>query len=385
MVRCCSNAARLRTILDMSTSPFFPSHIHGLRPHVPAPTLPALARELGLAPGRFAQLHNNENPLGASPRALQALAAAQIDASRYPDSDCTLLSQALADHHGVPLEWIAVASGSETVIGYAVTAVLGGGGRRAAFSRYSFQSFAASMQRVGATPITVPSPDFTVNLQGLRAALDQAPHMVYIVNPGNPTGTCVDPAALHAFLRAVPSHVVVLLDEAYVDFLPPALRPDSIAWVREFPNLLLTRTFSKAHGLAGLRVGYAIAQPALADMLRRVRAPFSVGEAGQLAAVAALQDTAFLERTVAHNSAQRQRLVAGLEALGIRCLPSHTNFVLAQVGDGAAWAQRLQARGLLLRPVSGYGLPEWLRIGIGTEEDTQRLLAAFAAETAPAR
>lgn len=369
----------------MSTSPFFPPHIHGLRPHLPVRPLPELAQELGLAPERIAQLHNNENPLGASPLALQALAQARIDPSRYPDTDCVALSQALADHHGVPLEWIAVASGSETVIGYAVTAVLGGGGRRAAFSRYSFQSFAASMQRVGAQAMPVPSPDFKVDLQGLREALANDPHMVYIVNPGNPTGTCVDPDELHAFLRSVPPHVVVLLDEAYVEFLPRAQRRDSIAWVREFPNLLLTRTFSKAHGLAGLRVGYAIAQPALADVLRRIRAPFSVSEAAQIGALAALQDTAFLERTVAHNLAQRQALAAGLGALGINTLESHTNFVLAQVGSGAQWAQRLQPHGLLLRPVDGYGLSEWLRIGIGTEAQTQRLLAAFAAEMAPAR
>lgn len=369
----------------MSTSPFFPPHIHGLRPHVPVQPLPELAHELGLAPERVAQLHNNENPLGASPLALQALAEARIDPSRYPDTDCSALSQALADHHGVPLDWIAVASGSETVIGYAVTAVLGGGGRRAAFSRYSFQSFAASLQRVGAQAIVVPSPDFKVDFQGLRAALDQDPHMVYIVNPGNPTGTCVDPDALHAFLRGVPPHVVVLLDEAYVDFLPRALRPDSIAWLREFPNLLITRTFSKAHGLAGLRVGYAIAQPAIADTLRRIRAPFSVGEAGQIAALAALQDTAFLERTVAHNLTQRQALVAGLGELGFATLESHTNFVLARVGSGSQWAQRLQPHGLLVRPVDGYGLSEWLRIGIGTEQDTQRLLAAMSAEMAPAR
>lgn len=372
-------------MLGMSTPPFFPTHIHGLRPHVPVQPLPALARELGLAPARIAQLHNNENPLGASPLALAALAQARIDPSRYPDTDCGLLSQALADHHGVPLDWIAVASGSETVIGYAVTAVLGGGGRRAAFSRYSFQSFAASMQRVGATPIAVPSPDFKVDFQGLREALAGEPHMVYIVNPGNPTGTCVDPEELHAFLRSVPAHVVVLLDEAYVEFLPGALRPDSIAWLREFPNLMITRTFSKAHGLAGLRVGYAIAQPALAEMLRRVRAPFSVSEAGQLAAVAALRDTDFVARTVAHNRSQREVLVAGLRELGISTLESHTNFVLAQVGSGASWAQRLQAHGLLVRPVDGYGLPEWLRIGIGTAEDNQRLLAAMSDEMAPAR
>lgn len=359
------------------STPQYPAHIAPLKPYVPGLPIADLAGRLGMSPERIAKLAANENPLGASPGALAALAAARIDLSQYPDNDCTDLVQALAQFHGVPPQWIVIGAGSESVIGNAVATLLSVG-RRTAYAQYSFQAYVNAVQRLGAEHIVVPSPDFTVDLKGLQRTLERNPSLIYIANPGNPTGTCLAPDALAAFLASVPAHVVVLLDEAYFEFLPPPLRPDSIGWVKTHPNLLITRTFSKAYGLAGLRVGYGIAQPVLADMLRRVRPPFTVSQSAQVAAVAALQDREFLSRTLDNNARCKQVLVVGLHRLGLRYLEAHTNFLLIEVDDGAAWTRDLERHGLIVRPVDAYGLPRWVRVSIGKPEEMQRLLDAMA-------
>lgn len=357
----------------------FPSHISALKPYVPGVAIADLAARLGMQSDTIAKLASNENPLGPSPRALAALANTAIDVSRYPDNDTTELTQALAHFHDVPPEWIVVGAGSESVIGNAVNTLLEIG-RPTAFSQYSFQAFVNAAQRVGARPVAVPSPDLRVDLAGLQQALAHEPGIVYIANPGNPTGTWLDPDALRAFVRSVPEHLVVLLDEAYFEFLPSHLRVDSTALVREKPNLLVTRTFSKAYGLAGLRVGYGVAQRGLADMLRRVRPPFTVTQSSQVAAIAALADQAHLSKTLQNNEQCRRLLTEGLRSLGLRVLESHTNFVLVETGDGAGLARRLETHGLIVRPVANYGLPGWVRISVGTMEETQRLLQSLQAE-----
>ncbi len=364
----------------MSQTPDLPSHIASLRAYVPGLAISDLAQRLNVQPGQIAKLASNENPFGASPRAMQALAAAQLDVSRYPDNDCKELIESLATHHGVPEDWIVVGAGSESVIGNAVATILDVD-RKTAYAQYSFQAYVNAVQRVGAKSIVVPSPEFTVDQQGLSATLKESPSLIYIANPGNPTGTCLNPGELQDFLSKVPPHIIVLLDEAYFEFLPPNLRTDSVDWVRKCPNLLVTRTFSKAYGLAGLRVGYGIAQKPLADMLRKVRPPFTVTQQAQVAAAAALQDTEFLRKTISNNDQCRQLLVRSLNELGIRTVESHTNFVLAKVGDGAAWSNRLERHALIVRPVNSYALPEWVRISIGTPEDTARVIQAFQHET----
>lgn len=356
----------------------FPNHIAELQPYVPGRPIGQLVRELGLSPAQIVKLASNENPLGASPLALKAIAEAAIDVSRYPDTDCAALVAALAQWHGVPREWLVVGAGSESVLGIAAAMALSVG-RRALYPQYSFQAYVNAVQRVGATHLVAPAPEYGVDLDGLRCGLVEQPAQIYIANPGNPTGTCLDPEALHDFIAAVPDHVVVILDEAYFEFLSPELRGDSIGWVRHHPNLLVTRTFSKAYGLAGLRVGYGVAQPALADMLRRVRAPFTVTEAAQAGAVAALHDRAFLAATLENNRCALEALKAGLGELGLRCLPSATNFVLTEVGDGRACAKALEGRGFIVRPVANYGLPAWVRISAGTPAQVAALLDAMGA------
>lgn len=357
-----------------------PPHIASLRAYVPGLPISDLAQRLNVQPSQIAKLASNENPFGASPKALQALTAAQHDVSRYPDNDCKELIASLAAHHCVSEDWIVAGAGSESVIGNAVATLLDAA-RKTSYAQYSFQAYVNAVQRIGATSIVVPSPDFTVDLEGLGATLKESPSLIYIANPGNPTGTCLDPDELFQFLKKVPQHVTVLLDEAYYEFLPETMRTDSVEWVSEFSNLLVTRTFSKAYGLAGLRVGYGIAQKPLSDMLRRVRPPFTVTQQAQVAAAAALQDTEFLRKTISNNNQCRQLLVRSLNDLGIRTVESHTNFVLANVGDGMAWSNRLERHALIVRPVNSYALPEWVRISIGTPEDTARVIHAFQQET----
>jgi len=360
----------------MNSSISYPAHVAALKPYVPGLPISAVAARSGIAQDRIVKLASNENPLGASPKALAALSRAEIDLSRYPDSDCAALSDAIAAFHDVPRDWIVVGAGSESVLGNLVSTLLQPGASTV-YSQYSFQAYVNAAQKVGASSIVVPSPDFGIDLEGLADAIQPSTALVYIANPGNPTGTVVDPDALKAFLNRVPAHVVVLLDEAYFEFMPAALRGDSVAWVRQHPNLVVTRTFSKAYGLAGLRIGYGIAQSGLADVMRRVRSPFTISDAAQVAAIAALEDVAFIERTVAMTNEGRKALASGLGAKGYRCVESHTNFVLADVGGGAAFAGKLEKHGLIVRPVTSYGLADWVRISIGTPAEIERFLAAL--------
>ncbi|AHG63842.1 histidinol-phosphate aminotransferase [Advenella mimigardefordensis DPN7] len=354
----------------------YPAHIAPLNPYIPGVPIADLARRKKIDPGKIAKLASNENPLGPSPAALQALAAKNIDFSRYPDNNCTELVSALALFHDVPEEWIVIGAGSESVIANTVATVLAEG-RKTAYSQFSFQAYINAAQKVGAQHIVVPSPEFVVDLDALYSVVDQDPSLIYIANPGNPTGTCLNPGDLMDFMSKIPKHIVVLLDEAYFEFLPDSFRPDSIVWVRLFPNLIITRTFSKAYGLAGLRIGYGIAQQGLADMLRRVRPPFTVSESAQIAAIAALQDTTFLENTLRINQESKSLLTDGLRARGYRYLESETNFLLVNVGDGVAWTRAMEKHGLIVRPVNSYGLPAWVRISLGMPDEMRRLFDAM--------
>ncbi|WP_144639268.1 histidinol-phosphate transaminase [Bordetella genomosp. 13] len=363
----------------MTYSPNVPGHIAGLKAYVPGLPIEDLARRLAMPVDRIAKLASNENPLGASPLATAAARSAAIDLSLYPDNDATALVQSLASTLRVPPQQVVVGAGSESLLAMVAAAFLAPG-RSAVYTQYSFQAFVNAVQRVGAEGIEVPSPDYTVDTQALLAAIRPDTAVVYLANPGNPTGTRVPQAQLAGFLGRVPSHVVVVLDEAYFEYLPDQEGPDSLEFVRQHPNVIVTRTFSKAYGLACLRVGYGVAQAEVAAMLRRLRAPFSVTSVAQAAAIAALADRQFLQQTVRVNAQGREQLYAGFDALGLRYLRSYANFVLVRVGDGAALAGRLEQHGLIVRPVGGYGLPAWLRVSVGSAQNNARLLDAMRAE-----
>jgi histidinol-phosphate aminotransferase len=241
--------------------------------------------------------------------------------------------------------------------------------------------YALATQGLGARAIVVPAVKYGHDLDAMLAAIEEDTRLVFIANPNNPTGTFIEGPALEAFLEKVPKRVAVVLDEAYTEYLATDRRYDSISWVRRYPNLVVSRTFSKAFGLAGLRVGFAIAQPELTDLLNRLRQPFNVNSMAQAAAIAALDDTAFLEQTAALNTAGYQRLTQAFDKLGLEYVPSFGNFVLVRVGNddgaGARVNLALLKQGVIVRPVGNYGLPQWLRVTIGLPEENEAFLAAL--------
>ena len=358
-----------------------PEHIRAIAPYQAGKPIEELAREYGLDPASIIKLASNENPLGCSDRVRAALTDAVSELhGRYPDANAFDLKAALAARNQVPADWITLGNGSNDLLELASLALLDEG-TSAVYSAHAFVVYRLSTQARGARHLMVPARDYGHDLDAMLAAIADDTRLVFIANPNNPTGTHLSGAKLRAFLEAVRDRhgdrVVVLLDEAYDEYLDPEERSDSTQWVREFPNLIVTRTFSKAYGLAGLRVGYALAQPALTDLLNRVRQPFNVGVLAQLAARVALEDTDFLEQTYALNRAGRVQLQDGFAALGLEFVPSHTNFVLVRVGDAQRVNNELLRRGIIVRPVAGDGLPEHLRVSIGLPEENARLLDAL--------
>ncbi|PCH57934.1 MAG: histidinol-phosphate transaminase, partial [Burkholderiaceae bacterium] len=254
-------------------------------------------------------------------------------------------------------------------------------GESIVYAEYSFAVYALATQEVGARAIEVKSREYGHDLDAMAAAIAPDTKLVFIANPNNPTGTFVSAAEIEAFLAKVPPHVVVVLDEAYNEYLDAGQQYESVAWVRKYPNLMVSRTFSKAYGLAGLRVGYGVAQPQLTDLLNRVRQPFNVNSLAQAAAVAALDDTAFLQRSAELNRQGKARLVEAFERSGLEYVKSSGNFVMVRVGgdDGAGARVNLALlkQGVIVRPVANYGLPQWLRVTIGLPEENDAFIAAL--------
>lgn len=339
-------------------------HVASIPPYPPGRPIAAVAREFGLDPAKIVKLASNENALGMAPAAREILTALAEDPSRYPDSDGFDLRGELARQLKTTPDRILLGAGSSEPILLVARAFLEPG-RVAVLSRYSFVSYEAAIRSVGATARIVDTKDWAQDLDGLLAAIDEDVRVLYVASPNNPTGTLIAPDDLSRFIAAVPPHVVVVLDEAYRDFVRPAQRPDTDRLLAIHPNLLVLRTFSKVYGLAGLRVGYALGAPELLDLLRRLQLPFSVSSIAQAAAIAALHDTDFVARSAADNERERERLSNRLARDGFEPVPSHGNFLLFRVGDGPATFQSLLRQGIIVRPVANYGLKEWLRVTVG--------------------
>ncbi|ANY15604.1 histidinol-phosphate transaminase [Bordetella pseudohinzii] len=357
-----------------------PAHVGAIAPYQAGKPIEELAREFGLDPAGIIKLASNENPLGMPESARQAMLAAANALARYPDPNGFDLKAALAARYGVPANWITLGNGSNDILEIVALALLEPG-VSAVYAQHSFAVYRLATQARGARHIVVPAKDYGHDLDAMLAAIDGDTRVVFIANPNNPTGTFVPGEAIERFLvRLTEAHgerVTVVLDEAYNEYLDPEHRFDSVALVRRFPNLIVSRTFSKAYGLAGLRVGFAVAQPALTDLLNRVRQPFNVNTLAQAAAVAALADTAYLERAYEANKAGKAQLVQAFEALKLRYVPSYGNFVLVHVGDAPRINLELLKRGVIVRPVAGDGLPEWLRVSIGLPSENERFIAAL--------
>ena len=307
---------------------------------------------------------------------MQAAREALEDAARYPDGNGFELKQALARHYGVEMSQIVLGNGSNDVLELAARSFLTPG-LEAIYSQHAFAVYPLATQAVGATGIEVPARDFGHDLGAMLRAVTPRTRLIFIANPNNPTGTLIPGAELHSFLRELPSRVIVVLDEAYNEYLPAELKVDSAEWLREFPNLIITRTFSKIYGLAGLRVGCAFAHTGVADLMNRVRQPFNVNSISLAAATAGLDDREFVRRGFELNQIGLRRFAEGFEQLGLSYIPSFGNFVSVRVGDAGGVFQRLLERGGIVRPVASYGMPEYLRVSTGLEAENERFLEAL--------
>jgi histidinol-phosphate aminotransferase len=334
---------------------------------------------MGLDEAGIVKLASNENPRGIGPRTRAAIEAAIGEIARYPDGNGFELKQALASRYGVDMGAIVLGNGSNDVLELMALAFLGPG-RAAVFSQHCFAVYPLATQARGARSIVVAAKDHGHDLEAMAKAIDDETYVVWIANPNNPTGTFAKGEQVEAFLRKVPERVLVVLDEAYNEYLSPELRADSVKWLKRHPNLVITRTFSKAYGLAGLRVGYALASPSVADVMNRVRQPFNVNSLALIAATAALDDMEFVARSYAENLRGMKQLEEGARGLRLEFIPSYGNFITIRVGKATEIYKRLLRRGVIVRPVGGgYGLPEYLRVTVGTAEENDKFLRALAA------
>lgn len=352
-------------------------HVLQLGAYEPGRPIEEVARELGLDPDDIVKLASNENALGPSPLALRAMRAAAADMHRYPDGSAFYLKQALARKLKVKPDQVLPANGSNEIIEFLGHVFLRPGSSLVMADR-AFVVYRLIAAMFGADVVAVPMKNFTHDLEAMLRAIRRDTRLVFVANPNNPTSTTVNPAALDRFVRKVPGHVVICLDEAYIELLPPSEQPDTLRYVREGRKVILLRTFSKTYGLAGLRLGYAVAPAECVGLLNRVRQPFNVNAMALAAAVAALKDDRHVERT-------RQMIRKGLavfeselDRMGLPFVPAVANFILVEVGNGRDVFNRLLRHGVIVRPMDGYALPRHVRITIGTPAENRRCIRALS-------
>ncbi|HEX5339123.1 MAG TPA: histidinol-phosphate transaminase [Gallionella sp.] len=359
----------------MNYSELAPAYIRAIAAYQPGKPISELERELGIT--GIVKLASNENPLGCSPLATAAMHEAIKTIALYPDGNGFELKDALSKKYGVEHARIVLGNGSNDMLELAARAFLTVGDK-AVYSDHAFAVYPLATQAVGATGISVPAINFGHDLKAmLKTAVEHKAKLVFVANPNNPTGTFLKADDLLEFLRALPPQILVVLDEAYNEFLPEECRYDSVSWLNEFPNLIVSRTFSKAYGLAGLRVGYAFCHAQVADMINRVRQPFNVNSIAQSAAVAALADADFVRKTNELNRRGMEQITAGLTKLGLEYIPSFGNFVAFRIGGATARYRRLLELGVIVRPIASYDMPDWLRVSIGLETENEKFLSAL--------
>ncbi len=349
--------------------------IPGLNPYVPGKPISELERELGIS--NSIKLASNENPLGCSELARAAAERALAEVARYPDGSGFALRAKLAERHGVAGNCITLGNGSNDVLDM-VARVFLAPGYESLFSQHAFAVYPLSSQAVGAELKVAPAREYGHDLDAMAALISAQTRVIWIANPNNPTGTWLRDGELHAFITKVPQDIIVVVDEAYLEYVSEPDYPDASRWLGEFPNLIVTRTFSKAYGLAGLRVGYALSHPDIADLLNRVRQPFNVNSIALAAATASLEDGEFLDKAVALNRAGMEQMVAGLRAMDLEYITSVGNFISVDMGrSGVEIDRELLSVGCITRPVANYGLPNHLRVSIGLPEENNRFLQAL--------
>jgi len=355
--------------------------VQKLNPYIPGKPISELERELGIS--NIIKLASNENPLGPSPKAMQAIQAEMSELALYPDGNGFALKKTLAQKHEVNMDCITLGNGSNDVLVLLAEAFLTPE-NNAIYSQYSFAVYPIAIQAVGAThqmiaalPWESESP-LGCDLDAMLIAINEHTRMIFIANPNNPTGSFLGKEQLYQFIKQVPDNIIIVLDEAYLEYAPVDERVDGSEWLSEFENLVITRTFSKAYGLAGFRVGYALSHPDIANVLNRIRQPFNVNSLALAAAEAAIDDDEFLIRSMQVNSKGMALLEDKCVSLNLRYVPSKGNFLLVDFGqDAMPIYQQMLELGIITRPVANYGLPNCLRITIGAEEEMQRMVAVM--------
>ena len=359
--------------------------VQQLAPYVPGKPADELARELGLPLDSIVKLASNENPLGPSPKVIAAISQAVPELTRYPDGNGFVLKQALAQKFAVEPAQVTLGNGSNDILELVAKAWLAPG-LNAVFSQHAFAVYPIATMAVGAECREIPANNYGHDLPAILAAIDANTRVVFIANPNNPTGTWFDQQVLADFLAQVPEHVIVVLDEAYIEYAEPGELPDGMGFLANHANLIVSRTFSKAYGLAALRIGYAISSPMIADVLNRIRQPFNVNSLGLVAAVAALEDDEYLQESRASNKQGLQQLSTAFDELGLSYIESRGNFIAVDFArDAAPINQALLEQGVIVRPVAGYAMPTFLRVSVGTEQENARFIEVLEQVLADAK
>ena len=358
-----------------------PDYIRAIAPYQGGKPIAELAREMGLNESDIVKLASNENPLGISPKAQMAIDEAVHDIARYPDGNSFELRKAVSEKFGVAHSQIkhsqiVFGNGSNDILELAARAFLHAG-CEAIYSQHAFAVYALVTQAVGAIGVVVPAQNYAHDLDGFLKAITPKTKLIFIANPNNPTGTLLSKDALRAFIHAVPANILIVLDEAYDEYLSTDNKSEAISWLAEFDNLIISRSFSKAYGLAGLRIGFGLMHADIADMLNRVRQPFNVNSIAQAAAVASLADVDFVARSYAANQAGLAQITQGLTQLGLEYIPSYANFVSFKVANAVQVNQQLLQNGVIVRPIANYEMPEYLRVSIGLFSENARFLTVL--------
>ena len=348
--------------------------LESLIPYEPGKPIEDVARELGLEPAEIIKLASNENPIGPSPKAVEAMKRAAETANFYPDGGGYQLRGAIADKFGLDRSNIVLGNGSNEIIEFVGHAFLQPGDD-IVVADHAFVVYKLMATLFGANTIEVPDPGFVHDLEAMAAAVTPRTKQLFIANPNNPTGTLVEIDAIERLLDRIPDHVVVIIDEAYYEFLDTP--PDTLKFVRDGRNVVVLRTFSKIQGLAALRIGYGIAPAAIAEVLQKTRQPFNANAIAQAGALAGLLDQEHQDKTKTLTDEGRAFLEASFAEMGLDYIPSHANFVLVKVGDGDAVFQEMMKQGVIIRAMRGYKLPEWVRISVGTMDQNRRCIAVL--------
>ncbi len=345
--------------------------IHPYQPGLPAEHL---AKRYGIAAETVVKLASNENPQGPSPTALHAIQQMAAGIHRYPDQYDLLLQ--LATFHNLTPDRLVLGNGSNDVLDLVARVYLGPGDE-AISAQYSFIVYQLATQSIGARNVIVPARQYGHDLSAMLQAVTSATKVIWIANPNNPTGTFIPYPLVKEFLAQVPPEIIVVIDEAYYDYLMPEERVNTIKWLDVFPNLILVRTFSKIYGLAGLRIGYGMASPAIANYVNRLRQPFNVSTIALVAARAALSDKDFVTKSYQVNLDGKAQIIAGLEQLGLDYLPPHGNFITFKVASAQRIYEKLLRHGIIVRPLDGYGMAQWLRVTVGLSAENEQFLHAL--------